>query len=145
MASPLTASSAVAGRQRGRQPRERHTRNGSDEPLHGRQSDGLVQCQQLMPWKPKTHRPHGAVTAQRCSEAARNAQPHRKLLRTQRYYRFRKWLLRERPVCQRCDEKPSWEVHHKRKLVLHPEDLVDPEQCEALCPSCHCAATARGE
>jgi 5-methylcytosine-specific restriction endonuclease McrA len=48
-------------------------------------------------------------------------------------------------VCQRCGEKVSTDVHHVRKLRDHLEDVIDPENCEALCHGCHSRETARGE
>ncbi len=98
-----------------------------------------------MPWKPPTHKPRHLVTVKRHTEAARNAQPHSRLLRTKPYRRFRLWLLRQRPMCERCVHELANEVHHKRKLAQHPEDLLDQDQCECLCKACHSAATAKGE
>jgi 5-methylcytosine-specific restriction endonuclease McrA len=53
--------------------------------------------------------------------------------------------MAEHPVCERCQAAASSQVHHARKLANHPEDLIDPAHCEALCQACHSAATARGE
>lgn len=100
-----------------------------------------------MPMKPRTHRPLGpGIRAHAASDRERNQEPHRKLLWSERYRRFRRWFLIQYPLCQRCElPTPAEHVHHKRKLRDHHEDLCDPEQCEALCATCHNAATARGE
>ena len=95
-----------------------------------------------MPKKPPTHRPPGAdqarTQARRQHDAERREdQPHRRLYNLQSYRRFRVWLLRLRPVCQRCQRAAATEVHHCRGLAAHPEDLCDQEHCEALCKGCH--------
>jgi hypothetical protein len=97
-----------------------------------------------MPYRIKTHRPP-RLAAPDHSEQLRNRQPHRKLLSTARYRRFRKWLLAERPVCERCGIKGATDVHHRRKLADHPEDLCDQEHCECLCHECHSRLTQAGE
>lgn len=92
-----------------------------------------------MPKKPATYRPC------RHPRPEARANPHRHLLWTARFRTFRTWLLHLRPVCERCRRKPAGQVHHRRKLAEHPEDLCDQEQCECLCVSCHSRATAAGE
>jgi 5-methylcytosine-specific restriction endonuclease McrA len=102
-----------------------------------------------MPDLPAVHRPPGHVAAVRQSvrqyDRSRAGEPHRHLLNTQRYRRFRLWLLAERPLCQDCGQAAANEVHHERGLAAHPEDLCDGEQCRALCSGCHGRRTARGE
>lgn len=94
-----------------------------------------------MPNRPPKHRP---LKPAKPSDSARNEQLHRKLIRSGRWQKFRPTFLAEFPLCNRCGE-PATEVHHVRKLAAHPEDLCDPEHCEALCKRCHDRATGRGE
>lgn len=62
---------------------------------------------------------------------------------------FRARYLKKHPLCVRCDAKGvttvATDVHHKRKLVAHPELKFAEENLEALCHECHSEATARGE
>jgi 5-methylcytosine-specific restriction protein A len=66
----------------------------------------------------------------------------RPLYKTARWLRFRKWFLRLNPFCQRvwngeqCHNVAT-EVHHRRGLREHQEDLCDAAQCCALCRACH--------
>ena len=98
-----------------------------------------------MPRRPAVFRPPTLGQARRVLDAERDALPHRRLLHLARWRRFRVAVLHNRPVCQRCGIAPSRDVHHLRKLVLHPADLCQPDRVEALCPSCHSRATIRGE
>lgn len=71
-----------------------------------------------------------------------------RVYRTQAWLRFRAAFLAEHPLCTDCPEhsqREATEVHHTRGLREHPEDAYDPEQCQALCKSCHSKRTARGE
>jgi len=67
----------------------------------------------------------------------------RSMYKTARWIRFRAWFLRLNPFCQRVqsDGQPcrnvATEVHHRRGLREHPEDLCSAEQCVALCRACH--------
>jgi hypothetical protein len=70
---------------------------------------------------------------------------HRRLYKLAAYQRFRSWKLREYPVCQDCERLPSIDVHHKRGLEAHPEDLCDDDATLALCKGCHSVRTQRGE
>lgn len=99
-----------------------------------------------MPTRPQQHRPSHVGQGHR--DQARNQQPYRKLLWTQRFRRFRDWFILNNPLCNRCPpetKRPTVHVHHKRKLAQHPEDLCDQGQCEGLCHECHSKATAQGE
>lgn len=99
-----------------------------------------------MPWAPRKHDPHpNRPPARALADKERDKLPHRRARQTQRYRRFRKALLAERPLCQRCLRVVSVDVHHVRGLAAHPEDLCDPAQTEALCKRCHGQATAQGE
>ena len=100
-----------------------------------------------MPTRPPTHRP--SVQTRAATDQARGQLPYRKLLWTQRFRRFRLWLLAQRPLCECCQAEkrltPAKDIHHRRGLADHPEDLCDQDQCEALCHACHSRATLRGE
>jgi hypothetical protein len=64
------------------------------------------------------------------------------LYKTARWLKFRNWFLGYNPECQRivrrvrC-QRLATDVHHRRGLREHPEDLTDAEQCVALCKACH--------
>jgi hypothetical protein len=98
-----------------------------------------------MPYKPPMHRPARLTQATSHDEQVRNRQPHRRLLWSSRFRRFRRWLLGERPICERCQRAAAVDVHHLRRLADHPEDLCDQERCECLCHRCHGQATRAGE
>lgn len=102
-----------------------------------------------MPKRPKTYRPPGAeaarATTRRQYDRQRGSTPQRRLLWKAHYLKFRIWLLQQRPLCQDCNRASAVEVHHTRKLELHPEDLVDQEHCLCLCHECHSVRTRRGE
>ena len=101
-----------------------------------------------MPDRPRTHRPLHAGPRRSSQQSDRQRyrdQSWRQLLCRNYYRKFRAWLIAQRPVCERCQREPSAEVHHRRKLALHPEDLCDADHCEALCKSCHSRATGSGE
>lgn len=99
-----------------------------------------------MPNRPPVHRPFPQRSALPSSTARRQAAPHRRLYDRRAYRdRFCPMILAERPVCEDCQREPAQHVHHKRKLELHPEDLLDPEQVRALCDGCHSVRTRRGE
>lgn len=72
----------------------------------------------------------------------------------QAVYRIRRRLvaelLEQRPVCERCRQARSTDVHEPR-MRSRGADITDPEQCVCLCRSCHrwvhdhpAAATAEG-
>ena len=58
-----------------------------------------------------------------------------------RWTRLSRQIRRERPICQRCEEKglltPSEEVHHIRKVEQYPNLAFDPNNLRALCKPCH--------
>lgn len=100
-----------------------------------------------MPWAPKVHRATSQRSRdERAYDRDRNRnQPHRRLLWSRRYQRFRLALLAQRTLCQDCESAVATEVHHVRRLASHPEDLCDPSQCLVLCQVCHTTRTNRGE
>jgi 5-methylcytosine-specific restriction protein A len=106
-----------------------------------------------MPQRPARHQPAGhCARLQRSSQERdqeRDQQPHRKLLKTARWQRFRAAFLQAHPICADClargGGRPATDVHHVRKLALHVEDLLDPEQVIALCSECHDKRTRAGE
>jgi 5-methylcytosine-specific restriction endonuclease McrA len=66
----------------------------------------------------------------------------RSLYKTARWLKFRDWFLAYNVICQRIRdgiqcERIATDVHHRRGLREHPEDLIDPEHCVALCKACH--------
>jgi 5-methylcytosine-specific restriction endonuclease McrA len=66
----------------------------------------------------------------------------RSLYKTARWLKFREWFLAYNVICQRITngvrcERIATEVHHRRGLREHQEDLYDAEQCVALCKGCH--------
>jgi hypothetical protein len=66
----------------------------------------------------------------------------RALYRSAGWLRFRSWFLAYNILCQRiirgvrC-QRIATDVHHRRGLRQHPEDLCDAEHCVALCKACH--------
>lgn len=101
-----------------------------------------------MPYAPKPYRPPGYSPRQ--SDRQRSKLPHRKLYNKRAYRdQFDEYMHASQPLCVRCEAKGApvlaTEKHHKRKLVQHPEDLLDPEQVEHLCKECHDIATGKGE
>jgi hypothetical protein len=101
-----------------------------------------------MPFKAKTHVPSFAKTCKQ--QAARDYNKYRRgeayRLRNLGVYRkFRRMFLRANPLC--CDPYNEHgidkkivlaeEVHHKRGLEKHPEDVCDDNQCAAVCTHCH--------
>lgn len=101
------------------------------------------------------HQPRGRefvkAQQQKIAEKARAKQTHRKLYGRACYQRFRLAFLAEHPLCADCKERretperQATEVHHVRKLELHPEDLCDAEHCRALCKKHHDERTGKGE
>ena len=65
-----------------------------------------------------------------------------------RWRRFREWFLRQKPLCEECKEQgrttAAKEVHHI-KPIKGPNDRnrLDPDNCKALCKSCHSRITAK--
>jgi 5-methylcytosine-specific restriction protein A len=102
-----------------------------------------------MPHKPPSHVPPGSAAArlilQREIDRARRDAPHRRLYSTERWQRFRLYILRERPLCEDCGLNATRDVHHVRGLEAHPEDLCDEDQVRGLCHPCHSVRTRRGE
>lgn len=106
-----------------------------------------------MPEGPKRHTTAGIQAQQKANEERRRkeqeARPHHRLYRLRAYQRFRLAMLDERPLCEDCCEKdrvtPATDIHHVRKLSLHPEDLCDSRYVRCLCSCCHDRRTARGE
>lgn len=102
-----------------------------------------------MPQSAQKHQPSGSafVKAQRqkIAEAKRAGLVHRKLYNKEVYKRFRLAFLREHPLCKDCKIAPSVDVHHVRKLAVHPEDLCDGDHCVGLCSECHDIRTGKGE
>ena len=66
-----------------------------------------------------------------------------------RWRRFRESFLAQRPLCEDCGIEgrvtEAAEVHHIKKLADAPELKFDPQNCMALCKTCHNTRTARGE
>lgn len=62
--------------------------------------------------------------------------------------RFRKWFLSIYPLCLDCriagKVQMATDVHHLHKLADGGARL-DPDNCMALCHSCHSVRTERGE
>src|SRR3954469_3592533 len=102
-----------------------------------------------MPTAAVKHRNRGQTFLVRQQTSVRAQLFNRKLYNTSAYQTFRAWLLGERPLCQDCEDNdmltPAKEVHHVRKLILHPEDLCDAKHCRVLCKPCHQLRTSRGE
>lgn len=66
--------------------------------------------------------------------------------KTERRYReervpFVKKILSEKPVCERCEGRPSVDVHEKRTRGrtggVHGDDWLDEDNVAALCRPCH--------
>lgn len=62
---------------------------------------------------------------------------------TARWQKFRLAVLREDPICVRCNRAPANEVHHIKRAREFPELRFSRENVEALCPECHATETAR--
>jgi len=58
------------------------------------------------------------------------------IYRNRQYVVARERLLRERPVCERCGEKPAVEAHHRAPLS-RGGDPYSLDNLEALCVFCH--------
>jgi hypothetical protein len=52
------------------------------------------------------------------------------------YLRFVAWLLAERPWCERCGNRESTVVHHRRTLKQGGARICT-RNCRALCRWCH--------
>jgi hypothetical protein len=50
------------------------------------------------------------------------------------YRDFRKMFLKERPICERCSNRHSRDVHHKKGRGKH---YLDVESWAAVCRECH--------
>jgi 5-methylcytosine-specific restriction protein A len=101
---------------------------------------GKVGCPTLI--KDGSHCPKHLEQHNQRVNAERNNDELRGLYKTARWLRFRTWFLRNNPLCQRIWDGEqchhiATEVHHRRGLREHPEDLCDPEHCVALCRACH--------
>ena len=63
--------------------------------------------------------------------------------------RTRLYHLTSNPFCYDCLRRhifmPASDVHHIKKLSLHPELKHDPINLMSLCASCHSIRTAKGE
>jgi 5-methylcytosine-specific restriction endonuclease McrA len=64
-----------------------------------------------------------------------------KLYRDQRVPLVKR-LLEERPICQRCQEQRSTEIH-ERTLRSAGADILDESDCVALCRQCHSGIHAK--
>jgi len=61
---------------------------------------------------------------------------------TARWQRWRAQILRERPVCERCNDALSTTVHHQGGGGTDPALCFDLSRLVALCSSCHAKAEA---
>ncbi|MDD7970210.1 HNH endonuclease [Roseinatronobacter alkalisoli] len=43
--------------------------------------------------------------------------------------------------CKKCGARGRLEVDHKKPVRTHPELAFDPQNLQALCPSCHASKT----
>jgi 5-methylcytosine-specific restriction enzyme A len=50
-------------------------------------------------------------------------------------------LIRDHYLCQPClkqgELKPANIVHHIEPIDERPDQALDPDNCETICPSCH--------
>lgn len=99
-----------------------------------------------MPWKPKTHKPHGAGRAgsDRAYEERRSRDPAlaraRAIRSSARWQKFRRMFLARHPLCQDPLEvhkrsgsaSAAVDVHHVIPLASRPDLALDPENCMAV-------------
>ncbi len=94
-----------------------------------------------MPWKPTTHR--------RTEANKRHAKTTTERGYGWEHQKQRERLLKERPLCQRCEAKgiviPATDLHHKVKIKHRPDLARDDDNAEMLCDRCHTEATSKGE
>jgi len=56
---------------------------------------------------------------------------------TSRWRRLSRALRRAHPVCQRCDQDLTYDVHHVRTIEEAPHLAYDPSNLMCLCRACH--------
>ena len=54
-----------------------------------------------------------------------------------RWLKLRKWYVSKYPMCEKCNEKPTEEVHHIISLRERPDLLLAIDNLTALCLTCH--------
>jgi 5-methylcytosine-specific restriction protein A len=60
-----------------------------------------------------------------------------------RWNKLSRKVRRERPLCERCRQRPSTQVHHRRHLKFPDPHWYDERELEALCDPCHRSETGR--
>jgi|GEM_PF-607710 len=56
------------------------------------------------------------------------------------WQKLRTILIGERPVCERCGQSPTKELHHIVPIADAPHLRLEPANIRALCKKCHAAA-----
>lgn len=54
-----------------------------------------------------------------------------------RWQELSRWLRRQRPVCERCQEALSEHVHHIRPIRVAPHLAYAVANLQCLCRACH--------
>ncbi len=100
-------------------------------------------CPALVPFSGKYCEKHQHLD--KAKEAARNAEPIRRMYRSARWYRFKAMILGRDPLCCDCQMYPSTDVHHIKKARHFQELFFTEDNVAGLCHECHSKRTARGE
>lgn len=97
-----------------------------------------------MPNKPKRLCPKcGAIIADRCAACAKryDAQPDRKadkaFYSSQRWRKFRQYMLNLEPMCRQCKTAVAVHLHHEQPRKTHEHLAFDENNVTPLCLSCH--------
>jgi 5-methylcytosine-specific restriction endonuclease McrA len=93
-----------------------------------------------MPRRAEPHRPahaKGRKVYDRAYDEARAAD--HKFYCSAAWRKFRAWFLSDpaNVMCARCHRNEANEVNHKQRRRDRPDLAFDPDNCEALCKSCH--------
>lgn len=62
---------------------------------------------------------------------------HHKIVGWRRLAALRRQVLAEQPICAKCHQRLSEEMDHVLPVHLHPELILDRDNCRGLCVECH--------
>jgi hypothetical protein len=110
-------------------------------PMRAKKPCGHGQCPALVSSPERFCPKHAEKEKLRQYEAKRSDETFQ-LYGQPRYRKFRRWFLRLNLICMRVIEGKqctNWATvcHHRRGLRSHPEDLIDADQCAAVCAEHH--------
>lgn len=74
---------------------------------------------------------------------SRRTRPKNKFYDSSAWVKLSKYKRGINPMCERCNARPSKEVHHIKRLDDFPELALELDNLEALCKSCHAKESQR--